>query len=89
MCFPQFMLNGFREMLNLATVSFLQFLAILEGFFSDKTRKVLWILFATQSWALWVIQNKILIEGKFQRQLANVIFKPLLLFAAVAAPNQV
>ena len=46
--------------------------------FSGKTKRVLWLLFAIQSWALWVTRNKFSIEGVFPQQPADVLYKLLI-----------
>jgi hypothetical protein len=38
----------------------------------------MWTLFAAQSWALWTTRNKFILESKFPKQLANLIFKTFL-----------
>jgi hypothetical protein len=49
------------------------------NFFLGKFRKFIWIIFAAQSWALWKIQNKFLIEGVFPNQPVDCLFKIVIL----------
>jgi hypothetical protein len=42
-------------------------------------RRMVWALFAAQSWALWHIRNKLTIESKIIHHPAGVIFKTLIL----------
>jgi hypothetical protein len=44
-----------------------------------KSRRCFWILFAAQSWVLWITGNKFTIETKISRQPANCIYKTMLL----------
>ena len=75
----KFMWSGIRCMLAVQwqLASFMEMVETIDGF-SGKTRRVLWILFDVQSWALWTTRNKFSIEPKFPRQPADVIFKSLL-----------
>jgi hypothetical protein len=46
--------------------------------FNGKNHRLLWILFAAQSWVLWKTRNKFNLESEFPKQPANLIFKNLL-----------
>jgi hypothetical protein len=55
--------------------------------FSGQFRRILWLTFAAQSWALWLLQNKFTIEGKFLGRPANCVFKTIL-FLSLWRPLQ-
>jgi hypothetical protein len=57
--------------------SFAQFYAILTSF-AGRPRRLLWFLFVAQSWALWLIRNKITLESKLIRQPADFNFKTII-----------
>jgi hypothetical protein len=63
---------------NWCPASFAQFFKILSNF-SGRNRRLLWTLFAAQSWALWNIRNKLSIERKAIRHPADLIFKIVIL----------
>jgi hypothetical protein len=60
------------------TAIFAQFHAILSSFTGLK-RHILWIVFLVQSWALWNIRNKLIIEKKVMNHPANIIYKIVIL----------
>jgi hypothetical protein len=62
----QFLWSGVRSMFGVSwnSTSFADTFAIFHCF-NGRTRKLLWILFAAQIWALWLIRNKATIEAKF------------------------
>jgi hypothetical protein len=61
--FTAFMWSGIRTMLQVTwnPTSFAHFFQIISVL-SPGHRRVVWILFAAQSWMLWHIHNKIAIE---------------------------
>jgi hypothetical protein len=65
-----------RQMLgcNWCPTNFAQFHDILSSF-SGYPRKLLWLLFLAQSWALWNVRNKLAIEKKTIANPADIIFK--------------
>jgi hypothetical protein len=63
---------------NWCPANFSQFFAILSSF-SGQPRRLLWTLFVAQSWALWLVRNKLAIESKVIRHLADIIFKIVIL----------
>jgi hypothetical protein len=58
--------------------SFAQFLDIISSLFS-LSRHAIWVLFSTQSWALWHIE-KFSIENTFPNQSADCVFKSIIFF---------
>jgi hypothetical protein len=56
--------------------SFPQFFAILTNF-AGRARRTIWCLFLAQSWALWLIRNKLTMESKLIRHPADIIFKTM------------
>jgi hypothetical protein len=56
--------------------SFPQFFAIVSNF-AGRARRTIWSLFLAQSWALWLIRNKLTMESKLIRHPADIIFKTL------------
>jgi hypothetical protein len=44
----------------------------------ERSKRLMWIFFAAQSWALWTTHNKFTIERKFPRQPADITFKLML-----------
>jgi hypothetical protein len=56
--------------------SFPQFFAIVSNF-AGRARRTIWSLFLAQSWALWLIRNKLSMESKLIRHPADIIFKTL------------
>jgi hypothetical protein len=71
-----FMWSGIREAFgvqwNPKTLD--DFLAILNRL-TPIVRQSFWILFAAQSWALWLIRNKLTIENSFPKQPADCFYK--------------
>lgn len=59
-------------------MNFVQFHSILSGY-AGKPNRLLWFLFLAQSWALWLVRNKMTIEAKFIRHPADLIYKTLIL----------
>ena len=74
-----FMWSVLRQVLGRSwcPASLPQFFAILSGF-SGQARRLLWIYFVAQSWALWHVRNKLAIEAKVINHPADIIFKTLL-----------
>jgi exonuclease III len=68
-----------REILGCSwcPASFPQFFAIISNF-AGRARRTIWCLFIAQSWALWVIRNKLTMESKLIRHPADVTFKTML-----------
>jgi hypothetical protein len=54
--------------------SFAQFFAILSSY-SGHPRRLIWTLFAAQSWALWNIHNKHVFESRVISKPANLLYK--------------
>jgi hypothetical protein len=54
----------------------LQWYGILASLLGGQ-RFLAWTLFAVQSWAIWHIKNKLLIESKLIRNPSDIIFKTL------------
>jgi hypothetical protein len=71
-----FMWSGIREAFgvqwNPKTLD--DFLAILNQL-TPIVRQSFWILFAAESWALWLIRNKLTIENSFPKQPADRFYK--------------
>jgi hypothetical protein len=63
---------------NWCPASFAQFHAILSSF-SGLSRRLLWVFFLAQSWALWLIRNKLTIERKVINHPADVLYKSVIL----------
>jgi hypothetical protein len=74
----KFMWSVVRQLLgcNWSPANFPQLYAITASLLG-RHRRVVWSLFAAQSWALWLIQNKMSIESKLIRHPSDVIFKTL------------
>jgi hypothetical protein len=74
--FAAFMWSGVRAMLqvNWNPTSFAQFFRIISELSPGHGRAV-WILFAAQSWVLWHICNKIVMEQSFPNQSADCVLK--------------
>jgi hypothetical protein len=72
----QFAWAVLRQLLgcNWRPANFPQFHAILSGF-AGYSRRILWVLFLAQSWALWTIRNKLTIESKTINHPADFIYK--------------
>jgi hypothetical protein len=72
----QFLWAGIREILqcgwNPAGAG--DFLAIAAGL-SGPFRRLVWFTFAAQCWALWIIRNKLTIEGKLIGNPADAFFQ--------------
>jgi hypothetical protein len=54
--------------------SFAQFFAIVSCY-SGRQRRLIWTLFAAQSWTLWNIRNKLAIEGKLIGNPADIFYQ--------------
>jgi hypothetical protein len=74
--FAAFMWSGVRAILhvNWNPTSFAQFFHIISELSPGHARAV-WILFAAQSWALWHIRNKIVMEQSFPNHPADCVLK--------------
>ena len=57
--------------------NFTQFYAILSGF-NGQSKRLLWILFLAQIWALWLVRNKLTIESKTLSHPADIIYKTII-----------
>ena len=57
--------------------SFAHLLLILSNL-SGRDRKLFWVLFLAQSWALWLTRNKLALEKKVIRHPADIIFKTVI-----------
>jgi hypothetical protein len=53
------------------------FLALANGL-SGTMRRVVWYTFAAQSWALWIVRNKLTIEGKLIDRPADVLVQMMI-----------
>jgi hypothetical protein len=62
---------------NWCPANFAQFHAILSGF-SGYPRRLLWVLFLAQSWALWTVRNKLAIEKRLISNPADIIYKTII-----------
>jgi hypothetical protein len=63
---------------NWCPSSFGQFFAIASGL-SGRPRRLLGLLFLAQSWALWLVRNKLTIESKVLTHPADFIYKMLII----------
>jgi hypothetical protein len=74
----RFMWSVVRHLLgcNWSPANFPQFFAIVDNFMGSH-RRMVWTLFAAQSWALWLTRNKLSIESKLIRNPADIIYKTL------------
>jgi hypothetical protein len=68
-----------RQLLGCAwrPASFAQFHHILSSL-AGLPRRMLWLLFLAQSWALWLTRNKMSIEKKIPNHPSDIIFKTML-----------
>jgi hypothetical protein len=68
--------SGIREALGVQwnPQSFQDFVGIVNSL-PRNFKSVIWLLFAAQSWALWIIRNKLTIEHKLPSQPADCFFK--------------
>jgi hypothetical protein len=75
----QFMWSGVRVMLSVSwnPSSRVDWFRILDSL-GERSKRMVWIFFAAQCWALWNTRNKFTIERKFPRQPADIIFKLLI-----------
>jgi hypothetical protein len=71
-----FMWSGIREAFGVQwnPENLPEFLSILNQL-TPSVRQSFWVLFAAQSWALWVIRNKLTIEKSFPKQRDDCFFK--------------
>jgi hypothetical protein len=76
----KFAWSALRQVLgcNWCPANFAQFHAILSSF-SGLSRRLLWVFFLAQSWALWLIRNKLTIERKIINHPADVLYKTVIL----------
>ena len=72
----RFMWSGVRTMFSVSwnPSSFAELWVLLMSL-PPSRRKMLWLFFAAQSWALWNIRNKFSIESIFPNQPADCVFK--------------
>jgi hypothetical protein len=77
--FARLLWSGIREAFGVQwnPTSLADFLVILQQL-TPIVRQAFWILFAAQSWALWLIQNKLTIENSFPKQPADCFYKTAL-----------
>jgi hypothetical protein len=72
----KFLWAGVRELLkcdwNPSGIG--QFITLAQNL-SGPLRSLVWYTFAAQCWALWIIRNKLTIEGKLIGNPADAIFK--------------
>jgi hypothetical protein len=75
----QFMWSGVRDMLSVSwnPSSRVDWFRILDSL-GERYKRMVWIFFAAQCWALWNTRNKFTIERKFPCQPADIIFKLLI-----------
>jgi hypothetical protein len=75
----KFMWAGVRELLGNAwnPTGVGDFLALANGP-SRTMRRVVWFTFAAQSWALWIVRNKLTIEGKLINKPADVMVQMMI-----------
>jgi hypothetical protein len=71
-----FMWSGIREAFGVQwnPENLSDFLSILNQL-TPTVRQSFWVLFAAQSWALWLIRNKLTIENSFPKQPADCFYK--------------
>jgi hypothetical protein len=74
--FARLLWSGIREAFGVQwnPTSLADFLVILQQL-TPIVRQAFWILFAAQSWALWLIRNKLTIENSFPKQPADCFYK--------------
>jgi hypothetical protein len=74
----KFMWSVVRQLFDCAwsPANFPQLYAIVANLLGGQ-RRVVWALFAAQSWALWLTRNKLAIESKLINHPADLIFKTL------------
>ena len=65
--------------------NFAQFFAILANF-TGRARRLIWLLFLAQAWALWSVRNKLSIERKVVKHPADIIFKTMVFLQAWLPP---
>ena len=65
--------------------NFAHFFALLSSF-SGRTRRLIWLLFLAQAWALWAVRNKLAIEKKTVNHPADIIFKTMIFLQAWIPP---
>jgi hypothetical protein len=75
----RFVWSGIREAFGVQwnPNNLVDFLAILQQL-TPIVRQAFWILFAAQSWALWLIRNKLTIENSFPKQPADCFYKTVM-----------
>jgi hypothetical protein len=59
--------------------NFAQFFALIANI-AGGPRRVIWMLFLAQAWALWTCRNKLVFERRPVKQPADIIFKTLIFF---------
>jgi hypothetical protein len=74
----RFMWSVVRQLLECRwnPTSFAQFFAIVSSF-SGRPRRLIWTLFAAQSWALWHVRNKHVFESRVISKPANLLYKTI------------
>ena len=65
--------------------NFAQFFALLSTF-SGRTKRLIWLLFLAQAWALWAVRNKLAIEKKIINHPADIIFISMIFLQAWIPP---
>jgi hypothetical protein len=75
----KFMWAGVREVLQCAwkPAGVGDFLSISSGL-SGPLRRLVWFTFAVQCWALWIIRNKLMIEGNIINTPSDVLLQVIL-----------
>jgi hypothetical protein len=79
-CSPaKFAWSALRQLLGCSwcQANFSQFFAILSNF-AGRFCRVVWILFRAQSWALWLIRNKLNMGSKLINHPADIVLKTML-----------
>jgi hypothetical protein len=87
----RFMWSVARQLLECrwSPTSFAQFFAIVSSF-SGRPRRLIWTLFAAQSWALWQVRNKHVFESRVISKPANLLYKTVVflqLWTPLAKPQ--
>ena len=51
---------------------------VISANFAGRTRRLIWLLFLPQAWALWSVRNKLAIERKTVNHSADIIYKSMI-----------